>query len=148
MKHKIQALKRQATLVILNLIAIPVTGYLTYMHFDEEASDFCNFGASFDCDIVNKSPWSELFGIPVAILGLITYMILLFFAIRGLCKDQSKLIPYLTLFVAGGVAFSLYLTYIEAFVLETFCIFCVIQQIIILIQLVIYASLWKLTKKS
>lgn len=135
-------------LTILNAIAIPATAFLVYLHYQPEASTVCNLGAALNCDIVNKSIYAEIFGIPVAILGLITYLILLFFSIRGFFRNQKKLIPYLTLFTLGGVVFSLYLTYIEAFVLKTYCVFCVTQQIIILIQLGVFTHLWLKTKKS
>lgn len=143
-----KTLESYIQLVTLNLFILPVTIYLIAMHYKPEISEFCTFGEAFNCDIVNKSIYSEIFGIPVAILGTITYLLLLAFAIRGRFKDQSKLVPYVTAFVAGGVAFSLRLTYIEAFVLHTWCILCVLQQIVILLQLGVLLHLWKITKKS
>lgn len=140
--------KHYRALTVLNALAIPITGYLTYMHFKPEASDFCNVGEAFNCDIVNKSIYAEIFGIPVAILGLITYLLLLAFSIRGLKKDQSKLIPWVFAFVSGGLLFALYLTGIEAFVLKTWCLFCVAQQIIILIQWGVFVDLFRKTRKS
>jgi len=135
-------------LLALNLLAIPVTLYLTYLHYKPELSDFCNFGEQWNCDIVNKSIYAELFGIPVSILGLITYILLLFFSIRGLKNDQSRFVPWVLAAVTGGVLFTLYLTGIEAMVLRTYCIFCVVQQVILLIQFGIFISLYRLTRKQ
>ena len=137
--------KHYTLLTILNLLAIPITAFLIYLHFRPEASAFCNFGAGLDCDKVNKSIYSTFLGIPVAIMGCTAYIILLIFSIRGFFRDQKRLIPYATLFVAAGTAFALYLTYVEAFILHTFCLFCVLQQIIILIEL---GTLIHLNKKS
>lgn len=134
-------------LVLVNVLAIAATIYLTVMHFKPDLSDFCNISKGWDCEIVNKSIYSTLFGIPVSILGMVAYSAFLIFSIRGLKVDQSKWIPYFLFFVAGGTLFALYLTGIEAFVLRTFCLFCVVQQILILIELGIATKLYLLTKK-
>ncbi len=39
-----------------------VSLFLTYEHFSPEASKWCTFGSSFDCGIVNKSPYANLDG--------------------------------------------------------------------------------------
>jgi len=135
-------------LIALNLIILPMVAFLIYAHFKPEATDFCTLGEQWRCDVVNKSIYSTIFGIPVAIPGLLTYLALLGFSIRGLKKDQTKLIPYALAFVGFGVLFSLYLTYVEAFILHTYCIFCVAQQLVILIQFGLFAYLFKITRKS
>jgi len=130
----------------INLIAIFVTVYLTFMHFNEAASGVCTFGEKWNCDIVNKSIYSEIFGIPVSILGLFTYAALFIAGIylhrRGVewFKKQMKL-NLLNLLAFVGFAFSLYLTYVEAFILHAFCMFCVIQQVIIFLDLIIISTI-------
>lgn len=131
---------------MLSVIAMLVTAYLTYMHFKRDASEFCNFNDKFNCDIVNKSPWSVIdlgfIEIPVSILGFGTYFFL-FIASTGLvykwetwqAMNSKKLIDFMIFLAVVGVGFSLYLTYIEAFVLYTFCIFCLTQQVIIVLIL-------------
>ncbi len=133
---------RYRWLVGLNLVAVLATIYLTYAHFKPSASEVCNFSEQWNCEIVNQSIYSEIFGIPVSILGFITYSLLTAFAIRGLKQNQTRLLPWVLLCVIGGVGFSLYLTGIETFVLKTYCIFCVVQQIIILLDLGIFSSLY------
>ena len=131
---------------VLSFIAMLITVYLTYMHFKPDAASVCDFNDKFNCDIVNKSPWSVIdlgfLVIPVSILGFGTYVIL-FLASTGVVYkwetwavlNSKKLIDGMILLSAIGVVFSLYLTYIEAFVLFTYCIFCVAQQVIIAIIL-------------
>lgn len=146
MKNKFK--KHYAALTGLNLLAIPITAYLTYLHYAEDASAVCNISDKLNCDIVNKSIYAEIFGIPVAVLGLAFYVFMLLFSIRGLFRDQSKWIPYVSFFVLCGTGFTLYLTYVEAFILETYCIFCLAQQLIILIELAVFANLYPLNKSS
>lgn len=135
-------------LIGLNTLAVPVTIYLAYLHYKPSSSgeSFCSFGEHFNCDIVNKSTYSELFGIPVAILGFIAYLLLLIFSVRGLFKDQSKLVPLTYFCVIAGTIFTLYLTGVEIFVLKALCIFCLIQQVIILVELGIFTYLYKVTR--
>lgn len=129
-------------LIFLSVIGIGTTLYLLYLKFSPSASDVCNLGAAFNCDIVNKSVYSELFGIPVALLGLLSYIFFLKVSVAlrfGIKKwivpvpAQRTLIRLAFYFAALGLLFSLYLTYIEAFVLMTYCLFCLISQALILI---------------
>jgi uncharacterized membrane protein len=121
--------------------------YLIYLHYQPNEGSFCNIATGFNCEIVNKSSWSYMqFGsvkIPVAIMGFLTYLIL-FLGSFGLMKDWKfdKILPFLKakmivflmiLLSAIGMGFSLYLTYIEAFVLYNYCIFCLGQQILIIL---------------
>jgi uncharacterized membrane protein len=85
---------------------------------------------TFSCDTVNKSQYAELAGIPVALVGLGGYALLALLSwlnLRG--KDFVKDI---VVFSVLGFLFSLYLTYIEAYVLFTWCPVCLASQAVIL----------------
>lgn len=144
-------------ITILSLIAMGITLWLTYIHYKPLASEFCNFNERWDCEIVNKSEWSVVnlgsLEIPVAIMGFGTYLILFIGAVGVIRKwnfqkihswlSAEKIIKLMSYLAYIGLFFSLYLTYIEAFKLLTFCLFCVIQQIIILIISGIFVMLSK-----
>lgn len=88
---------------------------------------------SGDCATVNYSTYSEIYGIPVALLGLLAYLAI--FAILAL-EPRWKLAAEsgpMAVFGMGlvGVLFSAYLTYIEFFVINALCPFCVISAIAI-----------------
>lgn len=126
----------------LNFLAILVTGYLVYLHYKPTASTLCKINEYFDCDIVNKSIYSEIFGVPVAILGLLTYLFL--FGMAWVIYKNIRLTRWLWVMfgvTVVGVLFSGYLTYIELFVLYAICIFCLAQQILILIDLFLLLSM-------
>lgn len=113
------------------------SGYAVNIHYDLTDESFCNFGQTFNCDIVNGSEYSELFGVPVAAIGFAGYLLfgalavvmLLGRTLRGLAA------PALVVTSAFGVAFSLALTYIELFILEAVCILCVTSQVLVLLIL-------------
>ena len=137
--------------IIISILGIILSSYLAYLHFEPSASKLCIIGENFDCDVVNKSTYSQLFGIPVAILGGLTYLLFLIIAML-LLKDYDfskigKLIDepitqttaYYALFVTAIIAlgFSIYLTYVEAYILKTYCIFCLVSLTFIIILFII-----------
>ncbi len=74
-----------------------------------------------ECDVVNASPYSALFGVPVAALGAAGYaalLVLALWAARGNGSAPEWLIDVRLLLAFGGVVFSAYLTAIEVFVLH------------------------------
>jgi vitamin-K-epoxide reductase (warfarin-sensitive) len=142
-----------AWLIGINFLALLDSAYLIYIHYkpSDSASEFCTFGESFNCDIVNKSPFAEFLDVPVAIWGFATYLLLLGISIYGFksgAQKLKKLLPYIFAFVSFGLLFALRLTYIEAFILQSWCIYCVIQQILILIQWGIWGRILQNSKKG
>ena len=109
-------------IILFCVLGAVVSGLALQHHYRRDASSFCNFNTTFNCDVVNRSAYSEAAGIPVALGGLAAYLFML-----GLCvfQGQKQETPALVLFVSlAGLAFSLYLTYVEAEVLRTWCVLC------------------------
>ncbi len=144
-------LKTVLCAIVLFSIIGGIFAYITLLaHFDGDVATFCTINETFDCDVVNQSSYSEFLGIPVAAMGLLAYVFfgvaaiaLMLLRRRSISNDpkqkeaQEKLVKSVidvtTFFVVIGLAFSLYLTSIEAFVLKTWCILCIGSQITILI---------------
>jgi vitamin-K-epoxide reductase (warfarin-sensitive) len=109
-------------IALLALTGIVISSVSLYHHYGTSQTTYCDFGASFNCDIVNRSVYSTMLGIPDALIGILGYGLLLALATFYRTKAET---PF-TLLVAStaGLAFALYLTYIEKFVLATWCILC------------------------
>ena len=92
-----------------------------------------------DCATVNASRYSELYGIPVSLLGILAYLaiiVLLIFELRNIfTKENSNLLVFGVGLV--GVLFSAYLTYIEYFVIYAVCPFCVASAIVMTVIFII-----------
>ncbi len=109
-------------IAILSLAGIVVSSVSLYHHYGTSQTTYCDFGASFNCDIVNRSVYSTVFGIPDALIGILGYGFLLSLATLYRTKAGT---PFMLLVAAtAGLGFALYLTYIEKFVLATWCILC------------------------
>lgn len=91
-------------------------------HFAKSATEFCDFNQKFSCDIVNRSEQSTLAGIPVAAIGVAGYAAL--FILSTFWKARTDTPTRLLGASLLGLAFALYLTYVEAYVLDTWCILC------------------------
>jgi uncharacterized membrane protein len=116
---------------ILALAGMGVSAYLTWAHLAHQ-SVAC--GQSQDCDMVQQSVYSEVGGIPVALLGLMAYTALFALTLlRG--RVAEHLDNYIPLAVFGisliGVLYSAYLTYLEVFVIYAICRWCVSSALII-----------------
>lgn len=129
---------------VLSFLGMLVTAYLTYQHFADPGESFCNVSDYVSCDIVNKSVYAEIFGIPVAILGFAAYVLFFGFSF----KIVPRLLWLGVLFSGLGLLFSLYLTSVEFFVLDAICIFCVTQQLLILLIFITFLLVWRKFGKS
>jgi vitamin-K-epoxide reductase (warfarin-sensitive) len=122
-------------IVLLALAGIIVSALALHVHYSTGVEP-CDINAHWDCGIVNHSRYSMVHGIPVATLGILGYALIGLFAFlrrRGITLVLSL----------GGLAFALYLSNIEAHVLEVWCLYCVISQCLIaLITLLSVAALF------
>jgi vitamin-K-epoxide reductase (warfarin-sensitive) len=105
--------------LLLALFGIVVSSLALREHYRQDTSP-CSINDKWDCGIVNKSPYAVLAGVPVATIGIAGY--LLMGVLGGIRRYRLLLVATL-----GGLAFSLYLTHIEAKVLGVWCIYCVIS---------------------
>jgi vitamin-K-epoxide reductase (warfarin-sensitive) len=104
-------------IVFLALVGIAVASLALREHYRVGASP-CSINDRWDCGTVNHSPYAVLARVPVAVIGIGGY------ALLGLLAAIKAVKPlFFTALV--GIAFSLYLTRIEAYVLEVWCIYCV-----------------------
>lgn len=106
----------------LAVAGIVVSAISLERHYAKSPSEFCDFGERFNCDVVNRSEYSSVMGIPVAGIGIVGYGVLLTLATLYRSRPETPL--RLLIAAVAGLAFALYLTYIEGHVLETWCILC------------------------
>jgi vitamin-K-epoxide reductase (warfarin-sensitive) len=110
------------TIAVLSLTGAIVSGVSLERHYAKSATSFCDLGEKFNCDIVNRSEQSEVMGIPVAGIGVVGYGVL--FALSTFYRSHSATPFRLLTAAAAGLVFALYLTYVEGYVLMTWCVLC------------------------
>ena len=126
-------------IAIVAVAGIAVASVSLYHHFGSSKTSFCDFGQAFNCDIVNRSTYSTLLGLPVALIGILGYLLILAFATVYRRKAETPVL--LAIASCGGLAFSLYLTYVEKFVLAAWCILCLSSLALITVEVVLSSLL-------
>lgn len=116
-------------------LGLLVAGYLAYTKlFGQEVQCVAGHG----CQIVQKSKYATFLGIPVPYIGFVGWIaILLSLLVPG---DVGRgLTALMTVF---GFFFTLYLTYLELFVIDAICQWCVANGVLMTIAAVL--SVWRL----
>ena len=112
------------------LFGVAVGSYLTFIHF-AHLKPLCL--SSGGCEVVQSSTYSAFVGIPVALIGLLGYI-----AIIGSMYIPGENGRFTTACLAlVGFGFSVYLTYLELFVIKAICQWCVVSAILMTILAVL-----------
>ena len=116
----------RVAIATLALAGIGVASYLTWVHYNP-SSLVCVRGST-GCETVNESRYSEVAGVPVALLGLVAYVVLLASAfLRGLVVAAAAAAVSLAgLAFAGG-----WLVYVQAAILDAWCVWCLTSDVIL-----------------
>src|SRR5262249_34468444 len=113
-------------LIILVAIIGLVAASLALREHYRTGTSPCSINDVWDCGTVNHSQYAVFVGVPVAVIGMCGYLLL---AILGLLRLRWALL----ICALGGLAFSLYLTWVEWKILQVWCIYCVINVCTILL---------------
>lgn len=106
-------------IALLALAGAAVSGLALQVHYSTSTQP-CSINEKWDCGVVNHSPYAEIVHVPVAAIGIAGYVVMAGLALAGR-RGSLAMLAFI------GLAFSLYLTYIEAAVLEVWCLYCVIS---------------------
>jgi uncharacterized membrane protein len=126
--------------LLLCIYGLGASIYLTITHF-EPAALACVQSATFNCEKVTQSPQSEIFGIPVAMLGLVFFvpMVVLCLPVAWRTADRRIHLARLALSVTG-VGMIIYLISAELFIIKAICLWCSSVHIATLLLFVIIAT--------
>lgn len=127
------------------LFGLVVSGYLSYVKLSDTAMQ-CVQGGRFDCGTVQSSAYGEFFGVPIAVLGFLMYVTVgTILVLQGRVQFFTDFGTAL-LFSIGLFAwvFSMWLVYVQFFILEALCPWCLSHEanMTILFGLII-AMLWR-----
>lgn len=117
-------------IALLALLGVLLSAYLTLYKLGLIGTLACGTGS---CETVQASKWAVFFGVPVPVVGLLGYAALLAIALVALQPNwlgDRKLMLALVLLASGGLLFSVYLSYLEMFVIHAWCRWCIVSAVI------------------
>lgn len=115
---------------LLSLMGLGVASYLAYIEISQVEA-FC--GPIGACNVVQSSPYARIFGVPVALLGMLNYVVVIILW-SGQKFLDARLSNLSTLGLLGlticGTFFSIYLTLLELLVIHAICVWCLSSAVI------------------
>ena len=124
-------MRHRQAIAVLALVGFFVALYLWLHALGIGGSLKCGTGA---CDTVQTSRWAALLGLPVALYGVVGYAAILVVALatlRPAALGRRGPMLVLVALATGGMLFTVYLTYLELFVIQAICRWCVGSAVII-----------------
>ncbi|MGC1782605.1 MAG: vitamin K epoxide reductase family protein [Acidobacteriaceae bacterium] len=120
---------------LLAVAGIVVSSLAWQVHYSNKVEP-CDINARWDCGVVNHSRFSMVGPVPVAAIGAVGYLAI---ALLALFRRRR----WTLVFALIGLGYALYLSHIEASLLQVWCLYCVISQgIIALIALLAAVDLF------
>ncbi|MDP2744346.1 MAG: vitamin K epoxide reductase family protein, partial [Dehalococcoidia bacterium] len=116
---------------VLALVGVFISGYLTYVEL-KGIEPVCLPEAA--CDVVLSSPYARVWGVPLALLGLLMYALLMGLGLldRGRKTGKQGLAPVGIFSVAlAGTLYSAYLFYLQAVEIHAFCTWCLASALVV-----------------
>ncbi len=110
----------------LAALGVGVATYLTVVHYAHQPIACNGIG---DCEYVNSSEYAKVAGVPVALMGVVSYAALAALIATAWLRDSVTMLIVAWMLALASFAFSMYLTWIELEVLEAICIYCVVSAI-------------------
>jgi uncharacterized membrane protein len=129
----------RAGVALVALAGAGVAAYLTYVHYQPDALICTSSGG---CETVQESSYAELAGIPVALLGLLAYAAVLVLVVW----DSDLAGTGVVAIALVGVGFAAYLVALQAFVIDAWCVWCLVNDIVIAPLLAVLA-VWRLIER-
>ncbi len=130
-------------IIVLIFIGIYDAGYLTIEHYRDTIPPCSLHNIFADCGRVLRSQYAVIFGVPLALLGLVHYVTLLGFTLIAFRFQKWWSKYWLLIQTAGGLLFSIYLVYLQLFVIRAICPYCMLSAVVstllfILIQILFF----------
>jgi uncharacterized membrane protein len=118
---------------LLSLFGLLIAAYMYLYKIGKIGSLVCGTGG---CETVQLSPQARFLGVEVALIGVFGYLVMLGVALAGLqprAAGAAWPARWMAWLSGGGVLFTLYLTYLELFVIRAICRWCVGSAVIIVL---------------
>jgi uncharacterized membrane protein len=112
----------RAAVLVLSGLGAAIAGYLVWAHYADVAIS-CTSGG---CETVQRSSYAEIVGLPVALLGLVAYIVI---AVTTILRGEAARVATAAIALTGFL-FSAYLLLVQLTVLHAVCDWCVASDVV------------------
>lgn len=136
---------RPVSALVLSILGLADSAYLTYEHFTGNHSLVCSANSVVNCEKVTEGSWSYIHlhfvQIPVALLGLVFFAAMLALNLPAMWRSTLRWIAWTRLaVVAVGMASVLLLLYRELFEAQAICLYCTGVHFVTLVLFIVIVS--------
>jgi uncharacterized membrane protein len=111
--------------LVLAVAGLAASAYLTYEHFTDNATLACSIGGVVDCAKVTTSAWSTFVGVPVALLGLLFFVVTIVLCLPRVWRSRAAWLDGVRLgWMTVGLGMALYLVWAELYRIHAICLWC------------------------
>lgn len=135
-------------MVLISLLGLFLGAYLTLYKFGYIGSLVCNVSS---CEQVQTSRWSVFIGLPVATWGLGFYVVMLVLSLVGLQErfEESREVSLALVAMSGvGLLFTAWLNYLEAFVINAWCEWCIASALLVVALFALAVADWRMVRSA
>lgn len=135
---------RSVATTIISVLGLAVASYLTYEHYTGSTGLSCPLGGgAINCEAVTTSKESVVFGVPVALLGLLFFVPMLALSLPWAWRTSRRYVAQARLAMSSiGIVFVFYLVYAELFEIQKICIWCTSVHVLTFLLFVLIATGW------
>lgn len=139
-----RASPRNVAILLCCLFGLGVSTYLTLAHYNPAVTLVCSSTGAINCEKVTTSPQSMVFGIPVAVLGLVFFVAMLALNVPATWRSGLPSIAAARLGLAvSGIGFVFYLLYSELFSIHAICLWCSSVHVITFVIFCLVVTGWE-----
>lgn len=143
-------MNKQTKILTGIILAVAFFGFIdaTYLAVKFFNGTELNCGLTGGCNTVTTSEYATLFGIPVALLGSFFYATILFLSLLFIDRHYKILPKFLLALTATGFLMSLYFVYLQLFVIDAICVYCMVSATTSTTLFILAIMLFRASKKA
>jgi uncharacterized membrane protein len=141
-------MSKRMLMALVSLLGIFVSLYLTLYKLGKIGTLACGTGG---CETVQLSKWGDFLGVPVAAWGAGFYLLVLALSLAGLQErfaESRGLGLALVVLTAWGILFTAWLTYLELFVINAICRWCVGSALLVVVLFALAMLDWRDVRRT
>lgn len=122
----------RVAVVLLTVVGLVISGYMAYV---EMTANPAVCGVIGDCNAVQQSEYAFIFGVPIGVIGLLGYLFMLFLSLIVIASPSTyrhRFVVMLQTVVIVAGAFTIYLTFLEPFVIGAVCVWCLLSSLVVM----------------